>query len=371
MSRAVSIAPPTADRTGRLWDRLTALELDAAVVSSAAHKRYFAGFILNPGEWHEFAGTLLLGPGLRRILVDSRFSEQASIEAIGWEVVEEIGPAEAILARQLRQLEARRVGLEAEVVSHAVWQALASELPGVDLVAIDAELRPMRIRKEPAELDAIGRACAIGDACFAHLLEVARPPMTERDVAWEMTRFFHDQGVDLAFEPIVLVGQRASMPHGQPSEAPLRSGAALLLDFGCTVDGYHSDMTRTIFIGRPNGETREAYAAVLGAQERTLAAIVDGATGRELDALAKSAVAEVGQEPFRHGLGHGIGLQVHEPPELRPKSDDVLGTGMVFSVEPGTYRPGKLGIRIEDIVHLGPNGPELLTKARRDLVVVE
>jgi Xaa-Pro aminopeptidase len=146
---------------------------------------------------------------------------------------------------------------------------------------------------------------------------------------------------------------------------------ALLLDFGCTVDGYHSDMTRTIFIGRPDGETREAYAAVLGAQERALAAIVDGASGRELDALAKSAVAEVGQEPFRHGLGHGIGLQVHEPPGLRPTSDDVLGTGMVFSVEPGTYRPGKIGIRIEDIVHLGPNGPELLTKARRDLVVVE
>ncbi len=345
-------------------------DIDLLVVSSAANKVYYSGFALSPGERHIFAGTLLIGDGVRRILVDSRFTEQAASEAAGWEVVPTTGgPADA-LARQLGLLGARRVGMEASLVSHADWQALAERCPGVDFVAIDDQLRLQRVVKEPAEVDAIAAACAIGDACFAHLVETCRPPMTEREVAWEIASFFHERGMEPSFESIVLVGARASMPHGQPGDVPLEHGAGLLVDFGCAVDGYCSDMTRTFFTGQPSDEARRMYAAVLEAQDRAMACLEEGVSGREVHELARAVISQAGFEPFEHGLGHGIGLDVHEAPGLRATSHDTLESGMVFSVEPGIYTPGRIGVRIEDLVHLTSQGPRLLTRAPRELVVV-
>ena len=191
--------------------------------------------------------------------------------------------------------------------------------------------------------------------------------MTEREVAWELESYFRANGAEgLAFEPIVLAGARAAMPHGRPSEAVIERGNVLLIDFGCAVDGYRSDMTRTLFVGEVPDEVRRYHDAVREAQQAAIDALAVGVNGQELDAIARRRVAAEGVEPYGHGLGHGIGLETHEPPRIRASEAYTLEAGMVFSVEPGIYLPGVTGIRIEDIVALEEGGPRLLTSSPRD-----
>ena len=263
------------------------------------------------------------------------------------------------------------LGLEAAVVSHAEWAALAAAAPGVELHAMDDEIAPLRLIKSGDEIDAIGRACALTDACFAHLVEFVQPGMTERAVAWELESFFRKNGAEsLAFSPIVLAGPRAAMPHGLPSEATIERGNVLLIDFGCTVDGYRSDMTRTVFVGEVPDDVRRAHDAVREAQAAAFEALSAGIDGQEVDAVARRVIQDAGFEPYGHGLGHGIGLEVHEPPSLRKTRPYTLEARMVFSVEPGIYQPGVTGVRIEDIVVLEESGPRLLTTSPREALVI-
>jgi Xaa-Pro aminopeptidase len=235
---------------------------------------------------------------------------------------------------------------------------------------VDGELAALRIRKSPDEIDAIGRACSLTDACFTHLLDWIRPGMTEREIAWELEGFFRSHGAEgLAFDTIVLAGPRASMPHGRPSDVAVATGNVLLIDFGCIVDGYRSDMTRTVLVGDVPADVRRYHRAVLDAQSAAIAALRPGVDGREIDAVARRRIAAEDVEPYGHGLGHGIGLETHEPPRLRSSESSVLEPGMVFSVEPGIYLPGVTGIRIEDIVVLEADGPRLLTTSSREAVI--
>jgi len=195
--------------------------------------------------------------------------------------------------------------------------------------------------------------------------------MTEQQVAWEIERFFRANGAEgLAFDTIVLAGARAAMPHGRPSPATVERGNVLLIDFGCIVDGYRSDMTRTLFVGDVPDDIRRYHDAVREAQALAIAGLRHGVNGQEVDAVARDRIAREGVEPYGHGLGHGIGLETHEPPQLRESKPYILEAGMVFSVEPGIYRPGVTGIRIEDIVALEATGPRLLTKSSREAVVI-
>jgi Xaa-Pro aminopeptidase len=195
--------------------------------------------------------------------------------------------------------------------------------------------------------------------------------MTERGVARLITEFFEDHAAeDLAFDSIVLVGARASMPHGTPDHTPVRLGQPLLLDFGCQVDGYRSDMTRTVFVGQPDPQARRRHELVVGAQQAALAAIRVGGPASAPHQAAQAYLADAGYPgAFSHGVGHGIGLETHEPPSLKT-SDAPLRAGMVFSVEPGLYLPGKIGIRIEDIAILEEGGPRLLTASPREAIVI-
>jgi Xaa-Pro aminopeptidase len=227
----------------------------------------------------------------------------------------------------------------------------------------------------PSDLEAVAaieRACALTDRCWQHLLSVIEPGMTELAIAWELEDFFRRNGAEgLAFDPLVLAGPRAAMPHGRPGNATVEAGNVLLVDFGCQVDGYRSDMTRTVMVGEPDDELRRRYELVRGAQAAAVEAARPGMTGRELDGVARAHLAEAGYgEAFTHGLGHGIGLETHEPPSVRRTSDTVLEAGMVFSVEPGLYLPGVTGIRIEDIVELTGSGARRLTRSPRELTVI-
>jgi Xaa-Pro aminopeptidase len=360
-------------RLAALREVLGRFGLDAILVSRTANKRYFSGFRLAPGEgpMAGFSGTLLVTARANLILADSRYTEQAAVEAPGWDVIATTRNLAADLPPILLEHEVEALGMEAAVVPHADWTGLAEAAPGVELHAVDEELVPLRVRKSPDEVDAISRACALTDACFAHLLDTVRPGMTELDVAWELERFFRANGAEaLAFDPIVLAGARASMPHGRPSEASIERGNVLLIDFGCVVDGYRSDMTRTVVVGDVSDEIRRYHDAVREAQAAALDAIAVGVNGQEVDALARKRIAAEGVEPYGHGLGHGIGLETHEPPRIRRSEAYTLEAGMVFSVEPGIYLPGMTGIRIEDIVVLEEAGPRLLTTSPREALVL-
>ncbi|MCA1588088.1 MAG: Xaa-Pro peptidase family protein [Chloroflexi bacterium] len=344
--------------------------LDAMVLSSAANKRYFSGLRLAAGEV-AWPGTLLVTREARIILADSRYTEQARQEAPGWDVSLTTGPMQQDLPPLLVEHGVTALGMEAGVVTHAEWSALAEAAPGVELRAMDDELVPLRSHKSPEEVDAIARACALTDACFAHLLDFVKAGMTEREVAWELEGYFRANGAEgLAFEPIVLAGPRAAMPHGRPSDARVEPGTVLLIDFGCIVDGYRSDMTRTVAVGRLPDDVCRYHDAVREAQAAAIDALAVGIDGQDVDAVARRRIEAEGVEPYGHGLGHGIGLEVHEPPSLRRARPATLEAGMVFSVEPGIYLPGVTGIRIEDIVALEASGPRLLTTSAREPVVI-
>jgi Xaa-Pro aminopeptidase len=360
-------------RLAALRQVLDGFGLDAILVSRAANKRYFSGFRLGSGEeaLSGLSGTLLVTPSANLILADSRYTEQATVEAPGWTLIAITRNLDAELPPILLEHEVESLGMEASALPHADWAALAEAAPGVELHAVDDELVPLRILKSADEVDAIARACALTDACFAHLLDFVRPGMTEQEVAWELERFFRVNGAEgLAFEPIVLGGARASMPHGRPSEARIERGNVLLIDFGCIIDGYRSDMTRTVIVGEAQDQILRYHDAVREAQAAALAAIAVGVNGQEVDAVARRRITAEGVEPYGHGLGHGIGLETHEPPRLRRTEPYSLEAGMVFSVEPGIYLPGVTGIRIEDIVVLEEAGPRLLTTSPREALVI-
>jgi Xaa-Pro aminopeptidase len=366
------VAPPHAARLAALRGAMAEAHLGAIVVSRTAAKRYLAGFVLQPGEEPTagYAGTLVVTADAAVLLADARYAEQARSQCPGWDVHVTTTRIGVEVSRVLGG-DVARCGAEATVLSHADWNELAKALPHAELVSFDAPLAALRLRKDPGEVAAIERACALTDACFAHLLAWVRPGMSERSVAWEIERFFREAGADgLAFAPAVLVGERASMPHGCPTDAPLRTGAALLLDFGCQVDGYRSDMTRTVWLGEPTPADRERHALVRAAQQAAYDTLAVGVSGRAVDGAARELLAEAGLgEAFTHGLGHGIGLETHEDPLLRTW-DRPLEAGMTFTLEPGVYLAGEAGIRLEDDVLLETDGPRWLTTSNRDMIVI-
>ncbi|MGZ8512468.1 MAG: M24 family metallopeptidase, partial [Candidatus Limnocylindria bacterium] len=291
----------TDGRLAALRGLLESFELDAILLSRAANKRYFSGLRLAAGEEATWPGTLLVTRDATVLLADSRYTEQARQEAPRWDVVLTTGPMQQDLPPLLVEHRVEALGMEAAVVSHAEWSALAEAAPGVELHAMDDELAPLRLRKAPDEIDAIARACALTDACFTHLVEFVKPGMTEREVAWELEGYFRSNGAEgLAFETIVLAGPRAAMPHGQPSDARVERGNVLLIDFGCIVDGYRSDMTRTMFVGNVPDEIRRHHDAVREAQALAIAGLRHGVNGQEVDAVARERIAREGVEPYGH-----------------------------------------------------------------------
>lgn len=369
MPGAMSHAAPA--RVAALRGRMDELALDAVVISRPAGMRYFAGFRLAPAELAGHSGTLFVTRDELRILADARYAEQAEYEAPDWELVRTSEALEVELTELFARDDVLRAGLEGEVMSHGTWSRIVAAAPGTELHDVDAEVAELRLVKEPAEIEAIASACALTDRCFTHLLDFVRSGMTELQVAWELERFFRVNGAEgLAFDSIVLAGARASLPHGRPGEATVETGNVLLIDFGCVVDGYRSDMTRTVFIGEPSDELRSLYTIVREAQQKALEAARPGVIGKAVDAAAREHIGQAGYaNAFGHGVGHGIGLETHEAPLLR-HSAEPLRAGMVFSVEPGIYLPGVTGIRIEDIVALTAGGPRPLTQSSREIIVI-
>ena len=342
------------DRIARLREQLE----EPLLVTNPTNVAYLVGF--------KSSNTVLLVDEERvRLFTDFRYI-QAARAVPG---VEAVQTRRAVLA-ELAETLSGRIAFESSHLTYDLFQTL--ERGGLDLVPRSAAVERLRAVKDESELAAIRRACAITDRVYERLAEVPFVGRTERDVSWDLTRLFHEEGGEgLAFESIVGAGPTGSRPHARAGDRTIGVGELVVVDSGCTIDGYASDYTRTFATGPIDGEAAEAYAVVQAAQAAALGAIRAGLPALEADAVARRVVDE---SPFAgtfgHGLGHGLGLDVHELPRMSTETTDVLEPGNVVTVEPGVYLDGRFGVRIEDDVVVTADGIENLTGLRKDLVEV-
>jgi Xaa-Pro aminopeptidase len=308
--------------------------------------------------------VVLVEPDRVRIFTDFRYVEKA--KATGLEVVE----IPRSLYTRLPDLLPKRVAFESEHLPYSSWAAI--DAGGVETVPTTQVLETVRAVKEPGELDAIRRAAAITNEAFARLAEERFTGRTEKELAWWVERTMRDLGAeDVAFPPIVACGPNGALPHAGPRDVAIEPGQAVVVDAAAKIDGYNSDCTRTFATGELPDELARSYDVCLEAQLAGLEATRAGQIGRDVDAIAREVIAEAGLgELFAHGLGHGLGMEVHEQPGMRPGSEDVLQVDGVVTVEPGIYHPGLGGIRIEDLTIIREGEPEILTSFTKELVVV-
>jgi Xaa-Pro aminopeptidase len=371
-------------RLGRLRERLARAGLDAYFGVRAENVRYLTGFALGDDEDRVAgsSGWFLVGGDEVVLFADSRYRAQAGREAPDARIEPVYGDLDVRWPALLASLDARRVGVEAAAVSQATWTKLAGAAPDVELVPVDGWLETDRAVKKPTELERVAAACAVADRALAALLPEVRPGVTERELALRLEWLIRTGGADgLAFDVACLAGSGAALPHGSPGDRPVEAGTVLLFDFGAQVNGYRSDMTRTLFVGQPTPRDLAIYRLVAEAQAGAIAGIEAAVaagrplpSGRAADALAREIIVAAGHgEHFGHGTGHGIGLATHELPSLGLRaSDEPLPSPTVFSVEPGVYLDGETGVRIEDLVavDVAAGRCERLTGFPRGIVVV-
>jgi len=346
---------------------LSGLDADAFLLvnledSDRVSQFYLAGFT---GE-----GVLLLSNEGLLLLTDSRYTEQAGREVPTLTLKEVKGNYVDEVATQISALGVSRVAFAAKRMSH-YWVERLGEQIDAELISLEDPVGSLRRVKEPEEIDRIREATRITEAALTELASKIKAGMSERDLAVELEILIRRSGAEkVAFDLIVAAGENSALPHYRPGMRRLRTGDLLLFDIGAQVEGYCSDMTRVFVVGTAPARVRKIYDLVLSANRAGVAAIQAGADGKAVDAVARGMIDEAGhKEHFRHGLGHGVGLEVHEAPRLSSLSEDTLEAGMVVTVEPGVYLPGFGGVRIEDLVVVGNDGCEVLTSFQRDRLI--
>lgn len=349
-------------RLDKLRTSMEKAGLDSVLITSEINQKYLSRF--------SFTDGYLLITGKRACLItDSRYREAAKAEATGFEV---LCPENMMLGiRDLLTEEGiHDVGIEDHVLPLSTYRFLEERLKGCELLPMGGMIDRLREYKDAEEIDRIRAAQKITDDAFTHILSVLTPEMTECEVALELEFFMRRAGAEeKSFDTICVSGAASSMPHGVPQRRRLERGF-LTMDFGCTVDGYHSDMTRTVFLGRADGEQKRLYETVLAAQTAAITEMQVGMLCSDIDAIARDLIYRAGYRGcFGHALGHGVGLQIHEAPRFSPAARDTrLSPGHVVTVEPGIYLEGKYGCRIEDMIVAGESGIEDLTHSRHELI---
>jgi Xaa-Pro aminopeptidase len=339
--------------------------VDALLVTGLVNVGYLTGFTGSNA-------CLLVGAdGADVFCTDGRYTVQAAAQVPDLPaVIDRAGPM--ALVATVAERGSGRLGFESDTVSVDTHAALVAAAAPVSLVRVPGLVQRLRAVKDDGEVASLRRACAAADAALADLIAAGglRPGRTEREVALDLEARMRGHGAaGRAFESIVAAGTNAAIPHHRPSAAVLRRGDLVTLDFGALVDGYHSDMTRTVVLGPAAGWQRDLYGLVARAQAAGCAALVPGADVVEIDRVARDVVVAAGQGAnFPHGLGHGVGLAIHEAPGLGPTGSGVLAAGMTVTVEPGVYLPGRGGVRIEDTVLVTADGPEPLCRTTRELL---
>ncbi len=352
----------------KIAQALEARGLDAMLLTGEANRFYASGFHSAGTD-----GVALVTRSHHYYFTDARYTEAAGRCVRDAELREsKPGRGYTVLVQEVvSQKNLRRVGFEDAYMTvqdcARYRKALSCELvPATDL------LTDLRRVKDAEELDSMVQAQRIAERALEEILPEIRPGVTERELAAKLQYLMlHFGAEDKSFDPIVVSGPNGSLPHGVPSSREIRSGEFVTMDFGCVYHGYCSDMTRTVAVGSVTDEMRTVYETVLAAQKAGIAAARAGVTGREVDGAARKVIQEAGYGPyFGHGFGHGVGVEIHESPSASSANDQPLPEGAVISAEPGIYLPGKLGVRIEDVILIQPKGCKNLTLAPKDLLIL-
>lgn len=339
-----------AARLERLRTRFDALGIDALLVTTPSNRRWISGFTGS-------AGVVLVTREEARLATDSRYWEQVGQQSPVYRLVQVAGANTGVAPAILEGLGGLRVGFEASNLSYAgyqQWTAALAEFPAHSrptLVPAARAIEDLRMVKDAEEVDALTRAVHLGDAAFRHAAGRIEPGMTEKQVAWLIQEYATLHGAeDLSFATIVAAGAHGSLPHWRASDSPIAAESGVVIDMGVIVDGYCSDLTRTVWVGdHPSDEFKRVYDVVLTAQESAEERAEAGMPGKVVHEVAHAVIRQAGYgERFGHGLGHGVGLDIHEDPRLAPSGEIPLADGHVVTVEPGIYVPGWGGIRIED-----------------------
>ncbi len=349
-------------RGDRLAAGLAERELDLMLVTEIVNVGYLTGF----GGTN---GACVCGPETRLFFTDFRYGERAEAEVEGWEVVTVKDDWLGGIAERLDG----RVGFEDDHVSVRLLERLRAKLPeGAEPVAAGGAVERLRRVKDQAELEAIAAAAGMADEVWRWSLECGLAGRSERDVARVAEARIRELGGAPSFPAIVAAGPNGALPHAEPGEREIGGGELVVFDLGAKLDGYCSDGTRTFATGEPGEQARGVYEAVRAAQAAALDAVAAGIGGEQLDGVARERIAAAGHgERFGHGLGHGVGLEVHEAPRVSPRSEDVLEPNEVVTIEPGVYLPGELGVRIEDLVVVTETGCRNLSGLPKDLQLVD
>lgn len=340
----------------------------AALVFSSRNRRYLS-------EFNSSAGAILITDEKAYLMVDFRYSEAARIKSKYVEVVD-FKSMETTVKELLQKHEIKNVYLEVENLPYAQAMKFKEACEEVGATALldsklDDALKALRIIKSPAEVAKIEAAQEITDAAFAFILTKIKEGVTELDIALDLEFFMKRHGAEaLAFSTIVVAGKNGSQCHGVPSQNKIQKGDFITIDMGAKLDGYHSDMTRTVACGDVGDEQKDIYETVLKAHLEAAKAAKPGVPCNSIDKVARDIIDEKYEGFFGHGLGHGVGFDIHEWPRFSPLDETLTEAGMVITDEPGIYLPGKYGVRIEDMLLITENGCRSLTKSPKELIIL-
>lgn len=353
------------NRYKKLNDVLLEKGLDAVLISDGFNMRYFSGFT-------GATGYVLVTKNSKTLFTDSRYTIAAKLQAPDYEVVEVDSSRDycAVINKVLKEEQIATLGFEALQVRYSEYETLKNRLQAKELVPLKRELARLRRIKTAEEIEKMRHAEHIGDIAFEEVLHHIRPGVTEIEIAAKLEYIMKLNGAEkLSFESIVASGVNSSKPHAEPGHRVIEKGDFVTMDFGCVYEGYCSDMTRTIVVGKADKKQKEIYSTVLKAQLAVLEMLKPGMAGKEYDKVARDIIYGAGYEGcFGHGLGHSVGLEIHEDPRFSMIEEEIIEPGMVMTVEPGIYVPDFGGVRIEDMVVITEDGYENLAHSSKELI---
>ena len=348
----------------RLRNKFDELNVDGMLITNQFNRKYLSGFTGS-------TGVVLISKGDSKFITDFRYIEQATAQCVGFEIVKQTIPYNELVNEECKKMGIKRLAFEQDNLTYATFKAYESKFEG-ELIPVSGLVEEQRKVKTADEIAIIQTAADIADATFKYILDFIKPGLTELEVSNEMEFFMRKAGAtSSSFEIIVASGWRSALPHGVASSKVIEKGDMVTLDFGAMYNHYVSDMTRTVAVGDPGEKLKEIYAIVLEAQENGNVHIRPGISGIEADALARDIITAKGYgDYFGHGLGHSIGLEVHEGPNLSFRSPEILVPGNVVTNEPGIYIPELGGVRIEDDLVITEIGNYPLTISTKELIIL-
>ena len=337
--------------------------IDGALVYNDSNRNYLTGFTGNESY-------ILVTQKDSIFITDSRYIEQAQAEVSNFEVRQYDNKFTDYIISLLNDLSIKNLGFEENHMTFNIYDDLSKGLQNVNFIKLNSMIERQRQIKDEKEIENIKKAAEITDCAFSHILDFIKSGMSENSIALELEFFIRSKGASkLSFTSIVASGKRSSLPHGAASDKIVETGDFLTLDFGCVYNGYCSDMTRTIVIGNATQKQKEIYSVVLDANEEALKFVKPGITGEDLDKIARKVIIDRGYgQYFGHGLGHGVGMDIHELPYVSKKGKEPLEAGMVITDEPGIYIPDFGGVRIEDLVVVTLVGAKILSHSNKQLI---